>query len=221
MSTVPLSDFYCLASVHNIEVRKHYTHSSGAIRVWYWTFLQYKQTVLVQLMKIETNSKIISIRLLCQLFRLLIISFQQINLPTKHHTRPTTQRQPPNLPNQSRARLLPPATNSKTTLAAFVGSPGSFPSIRYFSITSIIEAAGVPLYGSEMGTMLDEPRMFVLKKVGSTMRIEILNGASSAARASERPRRGAFSKRSQICQIKPLPSRACFEAEYKEPPGKG
>jgi hypothetical protein len=42
--------------------------------------------------------------------------------------------------------------------------------------------------------MFDEPRMLVLKKVGSTMRTEILNGASSTMRASERPREFQSSK---------------------------
>ena len=62
---------------------------------------------------------------------------------------------------------------------------------------SLIDAAGVPLYGSEIGTMFDELRMLVLKKVGSTMRIEILNGASSTAMASERPRSSQVQKSSK------------------------
>lgn len=70
--------------------------------------------------------------------------------------------------------------------------------------------------------MFDELRMLVLKKVGSTMRTAILNGTSSAARASERPREFQSSGlRSHPNQSINLPSSAYFEAEYREPPGKG
>jgi hypothetical protein len=51
-----------------------------------------------------------------------------------------------------------------------------------------MNAAGVPSYGSETGTLFEASIMLVLKKVGSTRRTEMLNGASSAKRASERPR---------------------------------